>query len=220
MKRLEQLGAEELAAAIAGELARGLPGRAAQRTMAHTLAYGRHHGPVPDDARRAAVLLALLPAAGGWSVPAVLRPPTMRSHAGQISLPGGLIETDETPVQAALREFEEELGVGQAGLAVLGMLTPVFVFVSGFAIAPVVAIASTTLSYRPNPHEVAAVVELPVAQLCDPGCRGRHRIERIGLAFHAPHFAIAGQQVWGATSLILAEFAALLQGAAGSSPSA
>src|SRR2546421_6106023 len=99
---------------LAARITAGLPGRPAQRVMAHRLAYGRHHGPVPDNARRAAVLLALHLTPAGWSLPAILRPETMKAHAGQISLPGGLIESDETAVQTALREFEEELGAATA----------------------------------------------------------------------------------------------------------
>src|SRR5262245_65854476 len=94
--------ANQMAEKLAAALARGLPGRAAQRAMAHRLAYGRHHGPVPDDARRAAVLLVLHQAPTAWSIPAILRPMAMKSHAGQVSLAGGLIEADETPAQTAL----------------------------------------------------------------------------------------------------------------------
>src|SRR5262245_26111075 len=105
-----EFDASAMAGHLASALAQGLPGRAAQRAMAHGLAYGRHHGPVPDDARQAAVLLALHQAPAGWSIPAILRPLAMKAHAGQVSLPGGLIEAEETAAQAALREFEEELG--------------------------------------------------------------------------------------------------------------
>jgi 8-oxo-dGTP pyrophosphatase MutT (NUDIX family) len=202
--------AAEMADRLAVALARGLPGRAAQRAMAHSLAYGRHHGPIPDNTRRAAVLVALHRTADGWSIPAILRPETMKAHAGQISLPGGLIETDETVTQTALREFEEELGTPAAGICVLGPLSPVYVFVSGFEVTPLIAVIEQQLMFEPNPHEVAAVVELPLAQLADPQRRGRHRIERRGLEFTVPHFDVAGQRVWGATSLILAEFLALL----------
>jgi 8-oxo-dGTP pyrophosphatase MutT (NUDIX family) len=211
MKGWESFDPPAMAEALARELARSLPGRIAHRTMGHSLAFGRHHGPVPDDARRAAVVLALHKASGEWSIPAMLRPPTMRAHADQVSLPGGLVEAGETPVTAALRELEEELGVPAAGLTVLGQLSPVYVFISGFEITPVVAVAAESLVFLPSPEEVAALVELPVAELCTPAIRGRHRIERGGLSFHAPHFAIAGRQVWGATSLILAEFVALFE---------
>jgi len=210
MTDLDRFDAESLAAALRGGLSAGLPGRSAHRAMAPQLAYGRHHGPVPDDARQAAVLVAVHRTPAGWSVPAMLRPATMRSHAGQISLPGGMVETAETPVQAALREIEEELGIPAAGLTVLGNLSPVYVFISGFEITPLVAIAAEPLVFLPNPHEVAALVELPLAQLGDPACRGTHLIERRGLRFRAPHFEVAGLHVWGATSLILAEFAQLL----------
>jgi 8-oxo-dGTP pyrophosphatase MutT (NUDIX family) len=206
----QDLDATQMADFLRTRLAADLPGRMAQRAMAHRLAYGRHHGPVPDDARRAAVLLALHRTADGWSVPATLRPETMKAHAGQVSLPGGLIEADETVVQSALREFEEELGTAAQQMQVIGQLSPVYVFVTGFEVTPVLAVSSGELSYQPNEHEVAAVVELPVAQLIDPAIRGRHEIERRGLRFSVPHFAIAGQRVWGATSLILAEFVGLL----------
>jgi 8-oxo-dGTP pyrophosphatase MutT (NUDIX family) len=187
-----------------------LPGRRAQQAMAHKLAYGRHHGPVPEAARRAAVLLALEYAGGEWSIPVIVRPETMRSHAGQVSLPGGMIESDETPAQTALREFEEELGAATTAVHVVGQLTPVYVFVTDFEITPVVAVCQESLAIVPNPHEVAAMVRLPLTELAVPHCRGQHTIERRGLTFTVPHFAIAGQRIWGATSLILAEFVAVL----------
>jgi len=205
----QDFDAQQMAEHLSVRIAHGFPGRAAQRCMAHRLAYGRHHGPVPDDARQAAVVLALNRTAAGWSVPAILRPETMKAHAGQVSLPGGLIEADETTVQAALRELEEELGCGAATMRVVGQLTPVYVFVSGFQVTPVVAVSEEPLVLQPNEHEVAAVIDVPLAELADPSLRGRHVIERCGLRFTVPHFAIAGQRVWGATSLILAEFIAL-----------
>jgi 8-oxo-dGTP pyrophosphatase MutT (NUDIX family) len=192
-----------------------LPGRPAQRAMAHRLSYGRHHGPVPDQARRAAVLVALRWEENHWSVPAILRPDTMRSHAGQVSLPGGMVESDETPSQTALREFEEELGAACAGIHVVGQLSPVYVFVTDFEVTPVVAVCHEPQALAPNPYEVAEVIKLPLAELASPACRGQHTIERRGLTFTVPHIAVAGHRIWGATSLILAEFVAVLDSCLG-----
>jgi 8-oxo-dGTP pyrophosphatase MutT (NUDIX family) len=210
MIAFDQLSPPEFADALKHSLARGLPGRIAQRTMTPELAYGRHHGPVPNDARRAAVLLVLEPTPAGWSLPAILRPATMKSHAGQVSLPGGMVEDDETAVQTALREFEEELGAAAENLQVLGTLAPVFVFISNFEVTPVVALSNRPLLLRPNPDEVEEVVPLPLRELVDPAYRASHLIRRHELVFRAPYYAIAGRQVWGATSLILAEFVELL----------
>jgi 8-oxo-dGTP pyrophosphatase MutT (NUDIX family) len=210
MSAWDQLNAGQMAEFLIAALRRGLPGPSAQRVMAHGLAYGRHRGPIPNDARRAAVLVALHQTARGWSLPAILRPESMKAHGGQVSLPGGLIESDETVAQAALREFEEELGAAAAALQIIGPLTPIYVFVSGFEVTPLLAVSREPLVFDPNPQEVAAVVELPLAELADLGCRGRHWIERRGLRFSVPHFAVGGQQVWGATSLILAELVGLM----------
>jgi 8-oxo-dGTP pyrophosphatase MutT (NUDIX family) len=210
MRRWEELDPPAMSQFLQTALAGELPGRRAQRAMAHRLAYGRHHGPVPEGARRAAVLLALQRAKGEWSLPAILRPDTMRSHAGQVSLPGGMIESDETPPQTALREFEEELGAATSDIHLVGRLSSVYVFVTDFEITPIVGVCQQPLVIAPNPHEVAAVVELPLAELADETRRGWHAIERCGLTFTVPHFAVAGQRVWGATSLILAEFLAVL----------
>ncbi len=210
MIAFDEYSPPELAAALKQALARGIPGRSASRAMAPDMAYGRHHGPVPADARKAAVLIVVEPTAQGWSLPAIVRPATMKAHAGQISLPGGMVESGETAIETALREFQEELGANPAALQVLGTLAPIFVFISNFVVSPVVAISPRSFTLRPSADEVAEVLPVPLASLVDPACRSSLIIRRGELAFRAPCFEIAGRQIWGATSLILAEFAELL----------
>lgn len=210
MIEFDRLSPPELAVALTQTLASGISGRSASRAMAPDMAYGRHHGPVPAAARKAAVLIVVEPTATGWSLPTIVRPATMKAHAGQISLPGGMVEAGETAIQTALREFQEELGTDPAAFQVLGTLAPIFVFISNFVVTPVVAINPQPLTLTPSPDEVAEVLPVPLASLVDPAWRSSLIIRRGELAFRAPCFEIAGRQVWGATSLILAEFAELL----------
>ena len=133
-----------------------------------------------------------------------------KKDEGAWSIPKGEVADNEDPLRAALREFEEELGASPADITVLGQLSPIYVFISNFAITPVLALAREPLDYRPSPAEVAEVLHLPLADLVNPALRGSHLVSRRELAFRAPHLALAGKHIWGATSLILAELADLL----------
>ena len=108
-----------------------------------------------------------------------------------------------------MREYTEELG--QPGpCEIVGRLTPLNIYASNFFVTPVVAVALAQPRFEPNPHEVSHVVELPLRCLEDPLLRGRHEIVRGPLRFSTPHLAFAGQQVWGATWIMLGELKARL----------
>ena len=190
-----------------------LPGPEVDRAMAPQLAYGRHAGPPAIDAREAAVVVLLYGQEGEWFVPAMLRPIEMKLHAGQVALPGGAVEPGEAPYETALRELNEELGVAPDNVEVLGALRPIYVFNSNFWLKPFVALVSERPAFQLNPQEAAELIEIPVAALLDPARRGEHWIERKGLVFRAPHYQVGPHRVWGATSLILSQLAALLGGA-------
>ena len=96
------------------------------------------------------------------------------------------------------------------GIEIVGTLSPLWVFVSNFLVTPHVAIVGERPQFVPNPAEVAEVIELPLAALSDPKARGSHLITRRALRFRAPHLAYGGHQIWGATCLVLGEFAAAL----------
>lgn len=201
---------DDLPRRLARRLEGPLPARRVMAPLAPELGYGRHFGPAPYNARAAAVLLLLYPHEGQWHVPLTVRPDTMVDHAGQVSLPGGVTEAGESSSDCALRECEEELGASREGIAIVGRLTPLLVFISNFQVTPWVAAAERRPDFQPNPAEVAEVIELPLSALLDPAARGRHIINRGSLRFGAPHLVCAGHQVWGATNILLGEFAALL----------
>lgn len=187
-----------------------LPGARAQAALQPELGYGRYFGPPPRGAVPAAVMVLLFPQQDRWHLPLTLRPASMAQHAGQISLPGGLVEPGESTAQAALRELEEELGVRPESVTPLGELSPVFLYRSNFAVTPWLAVAGETPRWRPNPSEVAELLEVPLAHLSDPAARGRQARASGGVSFSAPCFHWGGHAIWGATSLILAELLAVV----------
>jgi 8-oxo-dGTP pyrophosphatase MutT (NUDIX family) len=187
-------------------LAQSLPGIGACSDFEPELCYGRHQGPPAHDARQAAVLLLLFPVNSSWHLPLTVRPRSMSAHGGQVSLPGGLIEPGETAEQAAVRECCEELGDAGSEFQVLGNLSQLYVFASNFLVTPCVAWSPTRPRFKPNPAEVANLLEPSIAELLNPDRRGSHLINRRGTQFRVPHIVYDDYQIWGATSVILAEF--------------
>ena len=112
-----------------------------------------------------------LPQHAAWSARAALiltrRAAHLRDHAGQWALPGGRIESAETPEQAALRELHEEVGLELDMGAVLGRLDD-YVTRSGFVITPVVVWAGAAREIRPNPAEVDSIHRIPIDEFLRP----------------------------------------------------
>lgn len=128
-------------------------------------------GPVRD----AAVLLAIT-SRGGLLL--TERTADLRHHAGQVAFPGGRVEaSDANPAAAALREAQEEIGLAPDRVEILGEL-PAYLTGSGFRISPVVGLIGQPLDLhqhlQPDPGEVAAVFETPLAFLFNPANHRRH----------------------------------------------
>jgi 8-oxo-dGTP pyrophosphatase MutT (NUDIX family) len=203
---------EEFETGLRARLAGTLPGLEAQRRFMPTPPRtGWKPGEFPSDARLAAGLLLLYPGEHGPSIPLTVRSSTLRRHAGQISLPGGAIDTGETLVQAALREAYEEVGIDPARVRILGELTPVHVLVSGFTLHPIVGLTYERPDFRPAAHEVEQVIEVAIAHLQDASNIRQGTRTREGLAIEYPYFDLRGQHVWGATAMILGELICVLQ---------
>ena len=199
---------------FAARLQLPLPGWRAHVRFQPELSFGRHQGPSPRDARPAAVLALLYPRENRWHVPLILRPAHMLDHASQISLPGGVIESGESSQQAALRECAEELGGETGGAKLLGKLSDVYLFASGFHVIPWVAAIDSAPSWSPNPDEVEQVLEIPLSHFFAAASYGVMERQMGDISFRAPCYRWHTEHIWGATSMILAELAAVLEGVA------
>jgi 8-oxo-dGTP pyrophosphatase MutT (NUDIX family) len=154
----------------------------------------------------AAVLLLVVNHAHDPTVVFTQRTAHLADHAGQISFPGGRVdEGDGTAERTALREAEEEVGLSPERVEILGRL-PEYHTSTGFRVTPVVGWAEPPLAYRPDPHEVADVFEVPLGFLLDTR---NHRYES---AFYKGRLRnywalpFGDRFIWGATAGMLVTF--------------
>ncbi len=188
-----------------------LPGISAQLRMVPEPRPGQKaYFEVEDTCLKAGVLVLLYVKEGRLRVLLTRRTERVLHHRGQISLPGGEQHPGESLEATALRETAEELGPDLRTVRVLGRLTPLYIPPSNFCIYPTVAFVPGALEFRPQPEEVAEVIEVPVDHLADPANVRRETWALGGGDVEVPFFTFEEHKIWGATAMVLAEFLALL----------
>ncbi|MEK6592499.1 MAG: CoA pyrophosphatase [Pseudomonadota bacterium] len=161
----------------------------------------------------AAVLVPLVRRGALVNVLLTQRTAHLSDHAGQISFPGGRVETaDSSREETALRETEEEIGLPRARIALLGRL-PNYEIPSGFRITPVVGWAEPPFELAPDPFEVASVFEAPLAYFLDPANYQRRQYHFRGRHRHYMAVPFEGRYIWGATAGMLYSLCRMLDGA-------
>ena len=206
---------DQLPQLLASRLIESLPGPMTDSRFEARPRLWPNYDASPSDARSAAVVVLLYPHQGQWHLPLTVRPRHLPDHPGQVCLPGGAVEPDESSRQAALRELREELGGDGEPIEIVGELSPLYVAVSNFLIRPWVAATTRRPAFSPNSAEVEELLEVPLAHLLNPESFGSHRREYQGQPYTAPHFAWQSHRIWGATCMILGELLTVLEEEAG-----
>ena len=189
-----------------------LPGLGAQLGMAPRPRPGTRPYPQAEaTSLRAGVLALFFPKDGRLHLLLTRRTERVFAHRGQISFPGGTQHAGETIEETALRETAEELGLAPEKIVLLGRLTPLYIPPSNFCIYPVVAYLRERPDFRPQPEEVAEVLEVPVDHLLDAGTVRRETWTHEGGPYDVPFFAFGEHKIWGATAMVLAELLELLK---------
>lgn len=170
-----------------------------QRDAPHTIK------PIYGAGKHAAVLVPLIHQQNGWQVLFTRRSDSVNDHKGQVSFPGGSIEhSDSSPVTAALREANEEIGLKPEHIHVLGELPP-HESVTGYIIFPVVAKIEWPVILNINSKEVSRVFTIPLDWLVQ---KENYEIRdwlspfglRHGVVFFRPY---DGEQLWGISARIM-----------------
>ncbi len=165
--------------------------------------------PTFPDARRSAVLLLLSDGPDGAEVLLTRRSMELRNHKGEISFPGGRCDPGESPMQTALRETHEEVGLEPHRPTVVGELSHISTIVSRSYIVPVVATLDQRLDLAPQTMEADRVMWTPLAELTRPGTYHRERWGRAPLDRPLHFFHLDDETVWGATAHMLVELLSL-----------
>jgi 8-oxo-dGTP pyrophosphatase MutT (NUDIX family) len=206
--------------AIAGE-----PALPPERLQADWLRQRLAHPPrwepeLPEDLRqrftrlrRAAVLIPIVRRPEGLTVLLTQRTAHLSNHAGQISFPGGSTdEGDSSPIETALRETEEEIGLARRHIEIVGVL-PDHVTASAYVVTPIVALVTPPFELTAESNEVADIFEVPLSFLMD----GRHHQR---MSFDLPDgngrrsfYAMPYERffIWGATAGMLRNLFHLLR---------
>ncbi len=167
---------------------------------------------VPNTFKKSAVMVMVYQSKGEFYIPLTKRHNYEGKHSNQISLPGGKFdESDKTLLNTALRELNEEIGIGSA-VEIIGALTPLYIPVSNFYVEPYIGVyKNERIEFKINNYEVKQLIPLNLKTLMDDTTIEKEGIVKgEGYQLKTPYFNVEGEIIWGATAMILNEFKKLI----------
>lgn len=193
-------------------LTQSLPGKNAQRKLAphpeNDLRNPKNYEPANDDFRNSSVLIPIIQWKDELEIVLTLRTQSI-NHGGQLSFPGGGKEGDETIVETALREAQEEIGLHPGRVEIAGQLTPLYVGHSDNMVTPVVAFLKEEQSFTANPNEVDEILTVPISELVTEQNLIEENWDLRGAPYRVPFWNIHRVPLWGATAMMMSELVEL-----------
>jgi 8-oxo-dGTP pyrophosphatase MutT (NUDIX family) len=161
----------------------------------------------PEARQKASVLIPLIERDGEPHVVFTVRSFDVEHHKGEISFPGGAMDTDDADLRAtALRESQEECGIDPSHVEILGEISH-HVTRTGFHITPYVGIVNRApYAYAANPSEVAEILEVPLSHLLDLRNTEERRVQRDGREIRMRSYRWGEHLIFGATAMMLRSF--------------
>jgi mutator protein MutT len=160
---------------------------------------------VAPQYRRAAVLIPMIRTGDRWSILFTRRAENLAAHSGQISFPGGAVETGETLAQAAVREAQEEVGIRPGDVELIGRLDDL-VTNSGYLVAPFAGLIHEPVQYVIQEAEVVEVFEVPIDALLDPSKPDVRYVAFRNRQYPAYYYVHDQYEIWGLTGRMLKSF--------------
>ena len=158
-----------------------------------------------NEMKQAAVLVCFFEKKGEYYLPLIRRPMHEKNHPGQIALPGGSREENETLENTALREAFEEVGIIPDNVEIIGKMTPLPVPVSKYVITPFIGITENEPKWNINELEVDELIILKFKDLIDSNNGYYEDWNLNGNMLRVPIFKIMNEDIWGATAAVLSE---------------
>ncbi len=192
-----------------------LPGQEAQLLMAPDIRREeiRNMG-TGNDPVKSAVLILVYPGDEGEAHTVFIKRPQYDGvHSGQIAFPGGRYEAgDANMMETALREAEEEIGIGRDEVEVSGKLTDLYIPPSNYLVSPFIGIMPKQPLFAPDKKEVDHIIEVPLRIFSDNAYPARLPITMAtGECIDTPCYLAGHHAIWGATAMIMAEFVAVIR---------
>jgi len=164
-----------------------------------------------ETAIPAAVLILLFPFKDEIQFFLTKRTEDVEHHKGQISLPGGIRENNESLNETALRETKEEVGIDSTKIIISGSLTPFFIPVTGYIVHPFIGWCKEKPSTKIHDVEVNQLFSVSITELMDEKILQTEQWNIRGYDAIVPYYNFGKCKVWGATAAILSEFKSILE---------